>query len=261
MHAVRALDAAAAEAAQIADAEQNRIFLDPILHGRYPAKAREHLLPPQSLIRDGDMQIANAPIDFLGVNYYSPHYVKLADPAGLLADETPMFDMTDIVMYKPAHLPRTSMGWLIEADGLYDTLVAVASETAPGCMLYVTENGCAAEDYVTPEGVVNDFERIEYLHGHLGAAWRAIQDGVPLAGYFYWSLYDNFEWAWGYQKRFGLVFVEYDTQRRIPKRSASFYQHVASANELPALEEVLEAHQRPHEHREASSLAQQGPGS
>ncbi len=221
MHAVRALDPDAEEAATIADAEQNRIFSDPILHGRYPAKAREHLLPPPSLIRDGDMELASAPIDFLGINYYSPHYVKLADPAGLRAGETPIAGRPGVVMYNPKCLPRTSMGWLIEPDGLYDTLVTVASEIAPGCSLYVTENGCAAEDYVTPEGVVDDFERVEYLHGHLAAAWRAIQDGVPLAGYFYWSLHDNFEWAWGYQKRFGLVFVEYETQRRILKRSAA----------------------------------------
>jgi beta-glucosidase len=236
IHAVRALDPEAEEAASVVDAEQNRIFLDPVLHGRYPANAREHLLPSASLIRDGDMELASTPIDFLGVNYYSPNYVKLADPEGLHGDETPIPGRPGVVMYKPKHLPRTSMGWLIEPDGLYDTLVTVASECAPGCVLYVTENGCAAEDYVTPEGVVDDFERVEYLHGHLAAAWRAIQDGVPLAGYFYWSLHDNFEWAWGYQKRFGLVFVEYDTQRRIPKRSASFYQRVAGTNELPALD-------------------------
>jgi beta-glucosidase len=131
------------------------------------------------------------------------------------------------------------MGWLIEPDGLYDTLVTVAGEAAPGCALYVTENGCAAEDYVNPDGQVDDFERVAYLHGHLHAAWRAIQDGVPLDGYFYWSLHDNFEWAWGYQKRFGLVFVDFDTQRRIPKRSAAFYRHVARNNELPPLEIVL----------------------
>jgi beta-glucosidase len=236
MHAVRALDPEAEEAATVADAEQNRIFSDPILHGRYPVKARQHLLPSPSLIRDGDMELANAQIDFLGINYYSPHYVKLADPAGLRADETPIPGRPGVVMYNPKRLARTSMGWLIEPDGLYETLVTVASEVAPGCSLYVTENGCAAEDYVTPEGVVDDFERVEYLHGHLAAAWRAIQDGVPLAGYFYWSLHDNFEWAWGYQKRFGLVFVEYETQRRILKRSASFYQRVAATNELPALD-------------------------
>ncbi len=98
----------------------------------------------------------------------------------------------------------------------------------------MTENGCAADDYATPEGVVDDFERIDYLHGHLAAAWRAIQEGVPLAGYFYWSFLDNFEWAWGYQKRFGLVFVDFPTQRRIPKRSAGFYGRIARANALPA---------------------------
>ena len=236
MHSVRAMNRDAEEVAAIADAEQNRIFLDPILHGRYPARAREHLLPPPSLIRDGDMELVSAPLDFLGVNYYSPHYVKLADPAGPRLDETPIPGSPGVVMCKPVHLPRTSQDWLIEPDGLYDTLVTVASEAAPGCTLYVTENGCAAEDYVNPEGAAEDYERIEYLHGHLGAAWRAIQDGVPLAGYFHWSLCDNFEWAWGYQKRFGLVFVEYDTQRRIPKRSASFFRQVAVTNELSSLD-------------------------
>ena len=98
----------------------------------------------------------------------------------------------------------------------------------------MTENGCAAEDYVNPEGAVEDLERVDYLHTHLEAAWRACRDGIPLAGYFHWSLLDNFEWAWGYQKRFGLVFVEFDTQRRIPKRSAEYYHGVAATNALPS---------------------------
>jgi beta-glucosidase len=233
MHPVRALGLGAEEAAAVAEAEQNRIFLDPVIHGRYPLKAREHLLPPTSLIHDGDLELVSAPIDFLGVNYYSPHFVKLADPCARGDEETPIAGMPGVVVVKPHTLPRTSQGWLIEPDGLYDLLVGVASETAPGCSLYVTENGCAAEDYVTPEGIVNDFERIEYLHGHLAAAWHAIQDGVPLAGYFYWSLFDNFEWAWGYQKRFGLVFVDFATQRRTLKRSAAFYAEIARANALP----------------------------
>ncbi len=233
MHPIRALGSGAEEAAAVVEAEQNRIFLDPVIHGRYPAKARKHLLPPTLLIRDGDMELVNAPIDFLGVNYYSPHFVRLADPCGRGAEEKPVAGMPGVVVVKPDNLPRTSQGWLIEPEGLYDLLVTVGSEIAPGCSLYVTENGCAAEDYVTPEGVVDDFERIEYIHGHLLAAWRAIQDGVPLAGYFYWSLFDNFEWAWGYQKRFGLVFVDFSTQRRIPKRSAAFYGDIARANALP----------------------------
>jgi beta-glucosidase len=236
LHVVRAVNAEAEAEAKIRDAEENRIFFEPVVHGSYPAAARDEFLPPPSLIHDGDMKIISAPIDFLGVNYYSPHYVKVADPAGLHADETAIPGRPGAVLWQPQDLPRTAMGWLIEPNGLYDTLVMVAGEVVPGCSIYVTENGCASDDYITPEGVVNDLERIEYLHGHLTAAWRAIQDGVPLAGYFYWSLHDNFEWAWGYQKRFGLVFVEYDTQRRIPKRSAAFYQDVVAKNELPPLD-------------------------
>jgi beta-glucosidase len=238
MDAVRAANPQAAEAASVTEAEQNRIFLDPILYGRYPAEAREQMLPPQSLIADGDMGIVSCPIDFLGINYYQPLYVKLADPAGLLADEAPLPGRPGVVLCNPKQLPRTTVGWLVEPDGLYDLLRAVAGELAEGCEIYVTENGCAANDYVTPEGVVNDIERVEYLRGHLDAAWRAIQDGVPLAGYFCWSLLDNFEWGSGYQQRFGLVFVEFDTQRRIPKRSACFYQTVAKANALSALDLV-----------------------
>jgi len=233
MHPVRALGSGAEEAARITEAEQNRIFFDPVVHGRYPAAARGNLLPPSSLVRDGDLELVGAPIDFLGVNYYSPTFVKLVGACGQEAGETSIAGMPGVVAVKPEHLPRTSQGWLVDPEGLYDLLVTVAGEIPPGCPIYVTENGCAAEDYVTPEGEVNDVERIDYLHGHLGAAWRAIQDGVPLAGYFYWSLFDNFEWAWGYQKRFGLVFVDFPTQRRIPKRSATFYSGVARANALP----------------------------
>jgi beta-glucosidase len=233
MHPVRALGTGAEEAAAVIEAEHNRIFFDPVIHGRYPEKAREHLLPPPSLVRDGDMQLIGAPLDFLGVNYYSPHFVRLADPHGCGAGETPIVGMPRVIAVKPPQLPRTSQGLVVEPNGLYDLLVSVSSEIATGCVLYVTENGCATEDYVTPEGAVNDFERIDYLQGHLDAAWRAIQAGVPLAGYFYWSLLDNFEWAWGYQKRFGLVFVDFPTQRRIPKRSAAFYREVARANALP----------------------------
>jgi beta-glucosidase len=117
------------------------------------------------------------------------------------------------------------MGWIVDADGLYALLTGLHSE-APGLPLYITENGCAAEDYVNQDGVVNDVERVSYLHQHFAAAARAIAEGVNLAGYYVWSLLDNFEWGWGYQKRFGLVFVDYESQRRIPKASARFYAGV-----------------------------------
>jgi beta-glucosidase len=126
------------------------------------------------------------------------------------------------------------MGWVVDPTGLLDTLVTVNDETPDGLALYITENGCAAEDSVTTAGEVDDVDRIAYLHGHLAAAHRAVVRGVPLAGYFVWSLLDNFEWAWGYDKRFGLVFVDFDTQQRVPKNSASFYGEVAATNALPA---------------------------
>jgi beta-glucosidase len=139
-----------------------------------------------------------------------------------------------VVEYQPGELDRTPMGWLVDPSGLHQILVEVSGQ-APGLPLYVTENGCAAEDYVNPDGQVNDIERVKYLHAHLEAAARAIKDGANLAGYYVWSLLDNFEWGWGYQKRFGIVFVDFGTQRRIPKASAAFYANVVRANAIPLL--------------------------
>jgi beta-glucosidase len=124
------------------------------------------------------------------------------------------------------------MGWLVDAEGLYELLLRL-HEDAPGLPLYITENGCAAEDYVNPEGVVNDVERISYLHQHLDTAARALKAGVNLSGYYVWSLLDNFEWGWGYSKRFGIIFVDFGSQRRIPKASARFYSEVARSGTLP----------------------------
>ena len=140
-----------------------------------------------------------------------------------------------VVHYSPEGMERTPMGWLIDPDGLYELLIRL-SKDAPGLPLYITENGCAAEDYVNPDGDINDAERVDYIHGHLDAVLRAIDDGVDVAGYFHWSLLDNFEWAWGYRRRFGLYYVDYGTQRRLPKRSASFYASVIRSGELPALD-------------------------
>jgi beta-glucosidase len=137
-----------------------------------------------------------------------------------------------VVEYRPDWLERTTMNWLVDADGLHEILLEV-SEQADGLPLYITENGRAAEDYVNPQGEVDDIERVRYLNTHLEAAARAIKDGASLAGYFVWSLLDNFEWAWGYQKRFGIVFVDFGNQRRIPKASAHFYADVVRANAVP----------------------------
>ncbi len=217
----------------ITDASVNGLFLEPVLQGSYPAAARPDLVPPAHLIAAGDMETISQPLDFLGVNYYSCIYLRAGDPADLRRGEEPSRSgAPGVVEYRPDELPRTPMGWLVDADGLYDVLMRL-SKDAPGLPLFVTENGCAAEDYVNPEGEVNDVDRVSYLHRHLDAAARAIRDGASLAGYFVWSLLDNFEWACGYQKRFGIVFVDFGTQRRIPKASARFYADVVRANVVP----------------------------
>ena len=239
MHPVRVLGDSRPEVLEqamlITDADLNGLFLEPVLQGRYPAHANPALLPPDSLIAADDMATIGQPVDFLGINYYASTYLRAGDPTDLRRNESrPRCGLPGVVEYSPEWLERTDMGWIVDADGLYDLLTRL-SKDAPGLSLYITENGCAAEDYVNPEGLVNDPERVRYLHQHLAAAARAIGDGVNLAGYYVWSLLDNFEWGWGYQKRFGIVFVDFGTQRRIPKASAGFYANVVRANAIPLL--------------------------
>jgi beta-glucosidase len=239
LHPIRALGGTSkgdVESARlVTDAMVNGLYLEPVLYGRYPVHAPAAMLPPAALIADGDMEIISQRLDFLGINYYSPVFLRAGDPADLRRNEVPARSgALDVVEYRPGQLERTTMGWLVDADGLYELLLEV-SKQAPGLPLYITENGRAAEDYVNPLGEVDDIERVRYLHMHLQAAARAINDGASLAGYFVWSLLDNFEWAWGYQKRFGIVFVDFGTQRRIPKSSARFYSEIARANAVPPL--------------------------
>jgi beta-glucosidase len=219
----------------VTDTMLNGLYLEPVLYGRYPEQAPAVMLPPSALIADGDLETISQRLDFLGVNYYSPVFLRSGNPDDLRRnEERPRSGTPGVVEYRPGELERTSMGWLVNPDGLYELLLEV-SKQAPGLPLYITENGRAAEDYVNPQGQVDDIERVRYLHTHLEAAARAIKDGANLAGYFVWSLLDNFEWAWGYQKRFGIIFVDFGTQRRIPKSSARFYADVVRANAVPPL--------------------------
>jgi beta-glucosidase len=223
----------------VTDAMHNGVFLEPVLFGRYPEHAPAAMLPPAELILDGDMETIGQPIDFLGVNYYQPSHLRPGDPADLRRNEsTPLPGVEgSVVEYAPDGMERTPMGWLIDPDGLYELLLRL-SKDAPGLPMYITENGCAAEDYVNPDGEVNDLERVKFLHQHLDACARAIRDGANLAGYYVWSLLDNFEWGYGYQKRFGIVFVDFATQRRIPKASSAFFAKVARDNAIPPLPAV-----------------------
>ncbi len=221
------------ELATTVDAGFNSVFLQPLLNGSYPARLGPDHAPGADLVRDGDFEVIQAPIDFLGVNYYSPHIVGVRDDGVLRRGDHPLPGAPGAVLVRPDGMQVTAMDWLADPEGLYELLIRLRDE-APGLPLYITENGAACHDYVNPEGTVEDLERIAYLHGHLQAARRAIADGVDLRGYFAWSLMDNFEWAHGYSKRFGLVFVDYGSQRRIPKRSAEWYAQVARSNSVPS---------------------------
>ncbi|MCX5195458.1 GH1 family beta-glucosidase [Streptomyces sp. NBC_00249] len=232
LHAVRPLTDSAADrdAARRIDALGNRIFLDPVFHGRLPEDLVRDTAPltDWSFVRDGDLRTVSAPIDSLGVNYYAPTVVA----AGSSARPSPWPAAEGHVRFPRLPGPRTAMDWPVDADGLHGLLTGLRDEL-PGVPLLVTENGAAYEDHVDPRGRVRDTERIAYLRTHLAAVHRAIADGADVRGYFLWSLLDNFEWAHGYSKRFGIVHVDFATQRRTPKDSARWYAEVVARGELP----------------------------
>jgi beta-glucosidase len=223
----------AADHAAELEARQNGVYLDPIFRGRYPelldGNAAYSPAAVPGLVQDGDLGVIGAPLDFLGVNFYAPHYVGL-----LHADGEPRRGETvtgpGTVSFQPEGLPVTAMNWLVEPGSIRELLIRVVAPVSGELPVYITENGSAWHDYVTQDGQVHDHERIAYLRGHLAAVHAAIADGVPLKGYFAWSLLDNFEWAEGYAKRFGLAFVDFETQRRVLKRSGEFYASVIAAN-------------------------------
>jgi beta-glucosidase len=137
------------------------------------------------------------------------------------------------VSLQPDGLPITAMNWLVEPGSIRELLTRIVAPVTGELPVYITENGSSWHDYVTQDGQVNDLERIDYLRGHLAAVHGAIADGVPVKGYFAWSLLDNFEWAEGYAKRFGLVYVDFATQQRILKRSGEVYASIVAQNALP----------------------------
>jgi beta-glucosidase len=234
-----------ADAARHVDGLANRIFLEPVLRGRYPKDVLDDLthITDWSFVHDGDTAIINVPIDVLGINYYSPTRVTAATPElraalhggwvndPMSADQPSQFPGTDLAFAVPQEGPYTAMGWRIEPGSLTELLVRIHQDY-PGIPLMVTENGCAFPDQPGPDGVVHDDDRIAYLTGHIAAVHDAIAQGVDVRGYYCWSLMDNFEWAWGLSKRFGLVHVDFDTSERTWKDSARWYQQVISRNGL-----------------------------
>jgi beta-glucosidase len=201
------------------DGYMNRWFLDPVFRGRYPedmVALFERRYGPFDVIAPGDRAVMSAPIDFLGVNYYMPTRVRASFNNGPLG-----FEQVN------GGSPVTAMGWEVDPDSLHSLLTRVKRDYGD-IPIYITENGAAYEDSLV-NGVVEDAERVEYLRDHLGAIERAVADGVDVQRYYAWSLLDNFEWEHGYDKRFGIVRVDYATQRRIVKRSGLWYRdYIAS---------------------------------
>jgi beta-glucosidase len=221
-----------ADAARRIDGLANRIFLDPVLAGRYPEDVVEDVRGITDLghVQEGDMEQISVPLDFLGVNYYSRAVVRAEGGTGAPSPWAGSHD----VAFVGRGLETTEMGWEIDPTGLYDLLTRLQRDYPGLPPMYITENGAAFADAPAGDGSVSDPRRIAFLDGHFRTAHRAIADGVDLRGYFVWSLLDNFEWAFGYSKRFGIVHVDYDTQQRTPKDSARWYADVIRRNGVGA---------------------------
>lgn len=224
------------QAAGRLDGHVNRWFLDPLFRKRYPEDMlacyrKLGYLPADfgDLVQEGDLEAAAEKTDFLGVNYYTRAVVSETDPPGRI----PSIDSF------PEGTPRTDTGWEIYPEGLVNVLCRLHEEYKIP-KIYITENGASFDDSPDQEGRIRDARRIAYLHSHFCSAGKSIQQGVPLAGYFVWSLLDNFEWASGYSQRFGLVWVDFTTLERTPKDSAVWIKNITAKNSLVCPPEPLE---------------------
>jgi beta-glucosidase len=245
---LRGVGERAQEAVRRIDALANRAFTHPMLKGEYPADLLEDTasVTDWSFVEDGDLARINQPIDVLGVNYYSTATVRLWDGSSprqqndghkASAGGTAWPGSDRLVEFVEQPGPYTEMGWNIAPEGLEELLLALRDEF-PAQPLMITENGAAFADDVAPDGAVHDVERVDYLQRHLTAAHRALERGVDLRGYFVWSLLDNFEWGYGYAKRFGVVRVDFDTLERTVKDSGLWYRALARTRAIPAADEL-----------------------
>jgi beta-glucosidase len=243
LHVVRPASQSAEDldAARQIDGLANRVWLDPIFKGSYPADVLEDTreLTDWAFVQPGDLEIIAAPIDLLGVNYYTPTLVRKYDGVGPKAsadghgDGGETWPGASSVEFLPQEGQHTEMGWVVDPSGLYDLLMRLHREL-PDLPLIMTENGAAFIDVVDADGSIHDPDRVSYIRGHLAAVQSAISDGADVRGYFVWSLMDNFEWAYGYSKRFGVIRVDFETQVRTIKDSGLFYADVARENSVPS---------------------------
>ncbi len=207
-------------AAHAEDGVRNRWFFDPLLRGAYPEDVLERFADVAPPVRDGDLATIAVPVDFLGVNNYSRRIVR-AGPGGTAVD------------VRPSEGKLTDTEWEVYPPAMYESLERMHREYGVSS-LYVSENGAAFPDVRSHDGRIHDLERIAYLDGYLGAVSMALAEGVPVRGYFVWSLLDNFEWALGYSKRFGIVHVDYPTLERVPKDSFFWYRDLIASSRRAA---------------------------
>ena len=251
------VDDSSIEAAKFADDEHTHWFIKPIMEGKYPESVFQHYIDVMPTIAENDMQIISEKIDFLGVNYYSRSMVS-SGRQGKISDiilkkieraEVRIQESNDVTAdtkakqlqklmnqrnthYKSVDLEeveRTHIGWEVYPEGLLKLLTDLHQiyQLPP---IYITENGAAVDDHVI-DGVVDDEQRCRYYQNHLSSVDQAIRKGVDIRGYFAWSLLDNFEWSEGYKMRFGIVYVDYKTQKRTPKRSALWFKEFLNARQ------------------------------
>lgn len=199
-------------AANYSDAENYHWFIDPVLKGEYPSLVVDRQQTNMPMILEGDLDIISAPVDYIGINYYTRNVVRYNESG-------------DIETVKQSESEHTYIGWEIYPQGLTDLLVRLKDRYSNLPPIYITENGAANDDQCI-DGQVNDEQRVRYFQEHLNAVDKAIESGVRVDGYFAWSLMDNFEWAFGYCQRFGMVYVDYQTQERTLKNSAIAYQNM-----------------------------------
>ena len=248
-HVIRPQDpesAADLDAVRQIDALANRAFTSPMLEGEYPADLLTDTasVTDWSFVHDGDLELITQPLTVLGVNYYSTTMVRHSPQGDTSSDNsghresahTPWVAADEVAFVREPG-PYTAMGWNQAPEALTWLLLDL-SRRYPNLPTMVTENGAAFEDVVSADGRVRDVERVTYLHDHVAAVAAAREAGADVRGYFAWSLLDNFEWAWGYARRFGIIRVDYDTLERTWKDSARWYQRLLATRELPAIDDV-----------------------
>ena len=223
-----------AELGDLMDAQLNRWWIDAFLNGRYPKSIAEfHKERLADIVQPGDLQKLKVQTDYLAVNYYSDSFIGLPRESDGPMSEGGLFPFPHRSNGTPPE-PYTDMGWPITPVGLEDLLVRISEDWPDISEIVISENGAAYDDEPNAAGDVEDDRRIDYLVGHLDAASRAIERGAPLTGYYAWSLMDNFEWAEGYSKRFGIIHVDFTTLKRTIKNSGKTYAAIIAANRLDA---------------------------